>query len=167
MADITGTAKHLSTTSLGHMVLRLTIEGLHSKSGSWTHASVSWYVGAHCIASFQPRNGSLRLHVLISFLCCFYCRHYFLPGAKSRLLRLHHCAPWWLTSHGRYMWSRTTYSARDETRTVTYVHLSSWRFSNAVKNTPQPTLLTPLMGAYAWPACSTALPYDPYCGKMP
>ena len=30
------------------------------------HASIHWYVGAHRIASFQPRNGSPRLHVLIT-----------------------------------------------------------------------------------------------------
>ena len=30
------------------------------------HASIHRYVGAHRIASFQPRNGSPRLHVLIT-----------------------------------------------------------------------------------------------------
>ena len=47
----------------------------------------------------------------------------------------------------RYIWSKTTYLARDETHAVADVHLSSWRLSNAVKYTPQPNLLTPLMGA--------------------
>jgi hypothetical protein len=56
------------------------------------------------------------------------------------------------------MWSRTTYSARDETRTVT------------VKTPPQPTLITPLMGAhdgFAKAALSSALSNDPYGEKMP
>lgn len=66
MAEITGTAKHLSTTSLVHMGLRLTLRYLRCKSVARVHASIHRYVGAHRIASFQPRNGSPRLHVLIT-----------------------------------------------------------------------------------------------------
>ena len=70
----------------------------------------------------------------------------------------------------RYIWSRTTYLARDETHAVADVHLSSWRLSNAVKYTPQPNLLTPLMGArdgFVKAALSATLPNDPCGEKIP
>ena len=83
---------------------------------------------------------------------------------------LRHCAPWCPTSQIRYIWSRTTYLARDETHAVADVHLSSWRLSNAVKYTPQPNLLTPLMGArdgFVKAALSATLPNDPFGEKIP
>jgi len=72
MADITGTAKHLSITSLVHMGLRLTLEYLRSKSGARVHASIHWNASAHRNASFYPRNGSPRLHVLTLNMLLFY-----------------------------------------------------------------------------------------------
>jgi hypothetical protein len=48
------------------MGLRLTLRYLRCKSVARVHASIHRYVGTHRIASFQPRNGSPRLHVLIT-----------------------------------------------------------------------------------------------------
>ena len=60
--------------------------------------------------------------------------------------------------------------AGDKTCAVVDVHLSSWRLSNAVKYTPQPNLLPPLMGAcdgFVKAALSTTLPNDPCGEKIP
>ena len=171
MAEITGTAKHLSTTSLVHMGLRLTLRYLRCKSVARVHASIHRYVGAHRIASFQPRNGSPRLHVLIT---------QYAPLLQYNLVH----PPWYpVLCHGVVGVYTVRHGPR---RSILCVYGPGQRIWPAMKrisspahtflhggcprcdiHSSQPCRVLERTIAYVWPACFAALPYDPCCGKIP